>query len=168
MSEYMIYMVWKLIAMFCSITSVMSMWQFQKFSCHTLTQQCWHACTSEILEIWKLHILWHNFIKCAQIFFKPSEQTFFYPDKSNEGKNPMLTPKLHMSEIWTKLKKWNILLNFWVIIGMWPVISVRLMMPDATVMSEYMIYMVWKLIAMFCSITSVMSMWQFQKLVVTR
>ena len=32
----------------------------------------------------KMHILWNNFIKCAQIFFKPSEQ-MFYPDKSNEG-----------------------------------------------------------------------------------
>ena len=39
-----------------------------KIGCHRLTQQCWHACTNEILEIWKLHILWHNFIKCAQDF----------------------------------------------------------------------------------------------------
>ena len=59
-----------------------------KIGCHRLTQQCWHACTNKILEIWKLHILWHNFIKCAQIFFKPSEQTFFYPDNSNEGEKP--------------------------------------------------------------------------------
>ena len=56
-----------------------------KIGCHRLTQQCWHACTNEILEIWKLHVLWNNLIKCAQIFFKPSEQTFFYPDDSNEG-----------------------------------------------------------------------------------
>ena len=28
------------------------------------------------------------------------------------GKSPMLTPKLHMSEIWSKLKKQNMSLNF--------------------------------------------------------
>ena len=28
------------------------------------------------------------------------------------GKNPMLTPKLHMSEIWSESKKWNMSLNF--------------------------------------------------------
>ena len=59
-----------------------------KIGCHRLTQQCWHACTNEILEIWKLHVLWNNLIKCAQIFFKPSEQMFFYPDDSNEGLKP--------------------------------------------------------------------------------
>ena len=48
-----------------------------KIGCHSLTQQCWLACTNEILEIWKLHILWNNFIKCARIFCKPSEQMFF-------------------------------------------------------------------------------------------
>ena len=79
----------------------------------------------------------------------------------------MLTPKLHMSEIWSKLKKWNILLNFWVNIGMWPVVSTQPTMSDATLMSEYMIYMVWKLVAMFCPITSVTFIWQFWKLVVT-
>ena len=26
------------------------------------------------------------------------------PDNSNEGKNPMLTSKLHMSEIWSESK----------------------------------------------------------------
>ena len=81
------------------------------------------------------------------------------------GTNPVLTPKLHMSEIWSKSKKWNMLLNFWVNIGMWPVISMWLAMADATMMSEYTIYMVWKLIAMFCPITCVM--WKFWKLVVT-
>ena len=72
------------------------------------------------------------------------------------GTNPVLTPKLHMSEIWSKSKKWNMLLNFWVNIGMWPVISMWLAMADATMMSEYTIYMVQKLIAMFCPITCVM------------
>ena len=100
-------------------------------------------------------------------FFKPSEQMLFDPDNSNEGKNPMLTSKLHMSEIWSKSKKWNMLLNSWVNIGMWPVISMWLAMADATMMSEYTIYMVRKLIVMFCPITCVTSMWQFQKLVVT-
>ena len=138
-----------------------------KIGCHRLTQQHWHACTNEILEIWKLHILWHNFIKCARIFFKPSEQTFFIQTILMRGTNPMLTPKLHTSEIWSKLKKWNISLNFWVNIGMWPIIFMWLTMPNVTVMSEYMIYMVWKLIVMFCPITCVTSMWQFQKLVVT-
>ena len=98
-------------------------------------------------------------------------QTFrtdvLYPDDSNEGTNPMLTPKLHTSEIWSKLKKWNISLNFWVNIGMWPIVFMWLTMPNVTVMSEYTIYMVWKLIVMFCPITCVTSMWQFQKLVVT-
>ena len=84
------------------------------------------------------------------------------------GKKSMLTPKLHMSEIWSESKKWNMSLNFWVNIGMWPVISMWLTMPDTTVMSEYTIYMVWKLIAMFCSITSVTSLWQYWKLVVHR
>ena len=67
-----------------------------KIGCHRLTQQHWHACTNEILEIWKLHILWHNFIKCAWIFFKPSEQTFFIQMILMRGRNPMLTPKLHI------------------------------------------------------------------------
>ena len=75
------------------------------------------------------------------------------------GTNPVLTPKLHMSEIWSKSKKWNMLLNFWVNIGMWPVISMWLAMADATMMSEYTIYMVQKLIAMFCPITCVMFIW---------
>ena len=138
-----------------------------KIGCHRLTQQCWHACTDKILEIWKLHILWHNFIKCAQIFFKPSEQTFFYPDNSNEGEKPYAHTKT--THIWNlvQIKKQKISLNFWVIIGMWPVISVWLMMPNATMISEYMIYMVWKLVVTFCPITCVMFIWQFWKLVVT-
>ena len=69
------------------------------------------------------------------------------------GKSPMLTPKLHMYEIWSESKKHNILLNFWVNIGMWPIVFAWFAMPDATMMSEYMIYMVWKLVAMFCPIT---------------
>ena len=83
------------------------------------------------------------------------------------GKIPMLTPKLHMSEIWSELKKQKISFNFWVNVGMWPIVSVWLAMPDETVMSEYMIYMVWKLVVTFCPITSVTFIWQFQKLVVT-
>ena len=83
------------------------------------------------------------------------------------GTNPVLTWKLHMSGIWSKSKKWNMLLNFWVNIGIWPVISMWLAMADATVMSEYTIYMVQKLIAMFCPITCVMFIWKFWKLVVT-
>ena len=85
MSEYMIYMVWKLIADVLSNNLCHIYVTISKIGCHRLTQQHWHACTNEILEIWKLHILWHNFIKCAQIFFKPSEQMLLYPDDSNEG-----------------------------------------------------------------------------------
>ena len=70
-----------------------------KIGCHRLTQQCWHALIkNEILEISKLHILWHNFIKYAQIFLKPSEQTFFYPDNSNEGENPYAHTKI--THVW--------------------------------------------------------------------
>ena len=147
---------------FCCIHLTIS-----KIGCHRITQQCWHACTNEILEIWKLHVLWNNFIKYARIFFKPSKQTFLHPTILTRGRNLMLTPKLHMYEIWSKLKKQNISLNFWVNIGMWPVIFIRFTMPDATMMSEYMIYMVWKLVATFCPITSVSFIWQFRKLVVT-
>ena len=99
-------------------------------------------------------------------FFKPWEQMLFDPDNSNEGKNPLLTSKLHVwNLVWIKSGISHLL--FWVNIGMWPIVSVQLAMPDTTMMSEYMIYMVWKLIAMFCPITCVTSMWQFQKLVVT-
>ena len=35
-----------------------------------------------------MHILWNNFVNYARIFLKPSEQTFFYPDDSNEGWTP--------------------------------------------------------------------------------
>ena len=167
MSEYMIYMVWKLIAMFCPITCVMFMLTISKIGCHRLTQQCWHICTNEILEIWKLHILWHNLIKYAWIFLKPSEQTFFYPDDSNEGEKPYAHTKTTHIQNLVQIKKQKISLNFWVIIGMWPVISVWLMMPNATMISEYMIYMVWKLAVTFCPITCVMFIWQFWKLVVT-
>ena len=69
MSEYMIYIVWKLIVMFCPVTCVIHV-TISKIGCHRLTQQCWHACTNEILEIWKLYILWNNFIKCAWIFLQ--------------------------------------------------------------------------------------------------
>ena len=99
-------------------------------------------------------------------FFKPSEQTLFIQTIL------MRVKTLCSHQNYTCLKfglnqKWNISLNFWVNIGMWPIVSVQLAMPDTTMMSEYMIYMVWKLIAMFCPITCVTSMWQFQKLVVT-
>ena len=83
------------------------------------------------------------------------------------GVETLCSHQNYTCEIWSKLKKQNISLNFWVNIGVWPIVSMRLAMPNTTVMSEYTIYMVWKLIAMFCPITCVMFIWQFQKLVVT-
>ena len=70
MSEYTIYMVWKLIVNVLSNNLCHVHLTISKIGCHRLTQQCWHPCTNEILEIWKLHILWHNFIKCAWIFLQ--------------------------------------------------------------------------------------------------
>ena len=138
-----------------------------KIGCHRLNQQCWHACT---MKFWK-------FENCMFCEITSSNVHGFSSNLQNRcsfiqmilmrGKSTMLTPKLHMYEIWSELKKHNILLNFWVNIGMWPVVFARLVMPNATVMSEYMIYMVWKLIEMFCPITSVAFIWQFQKLAVT-
>ena len=134
-----------------------------KIGCHRLTQQHW------CIYKW-------NFGNCtfcditSSNVHRPSSnlqnRCSFIQMILTRGTNPMLTPN-YMSEIWSKLKKWNISLNFWVNIGMWPIISMQLVMLDTTVVSEYTIYMVWKLIAMFCPITCVMFIWQFQKLVFT-
>ena len=167
MSEYTIYMVWKLIAMFCPITSVTSMWQFWKL---VVTGQLNNAEIHVQMKFWKFENCTFRDITSSNVDrFSSNLQNrhSFIQTILTRGRNPMLTPKLHMSEIWSKSKKWNISLNFWVNIGMWPIISMQLTMPDATVMSEYMIYMVWKLVAMFCPITCVTFIWQFRKLVVT-
>ena len=104
MSEYTIYMVWKAHSNVLSNNLCHVHLTISKIGCHRLTQQCWHACTNEILEIWKLYILWNNFIKCAWIFLQTFRTDTLYPDNSIEGKNPMLTSKLHMSEIWSESK----------------------------------------------------------------
>ena len=166
MSEYMIYMVWKLIAIFCLITCVTSMWQFQKLV------------VTGYLNNTDMHVQmkFRKFENCTFCDITSSNVHRFSSNLQNRrslsrwfswGVETLCSHQNYTCEIWSKLKKQNISLNFWVNIGVWPIVSMRLAMPNVTVMSEYTIYMVWKLIAMFCPITCVMFIWQFQKLVVT-
>ena len=99
-----------------------------KIGCHRLTQQCWHACTNKILETLKKLYMFCEITSSNVHRFSSNLQNrcSFIQMILMRGKIPMLTLKLHMSEIWSELKKQNILLNFWVNIGMWAVISVWL------------------------------------------
>ena len=167
MSEYMIYMVWKLIAIFCLITCVTSMWQFQKLV------------VTGYLNNTDMHVQmkFRKFENCTFCDITSSNVHRFSSNLQNRrslsrwfswGVETLCSHQNYTCEIWSKLKKQNISLNFWVNIGVWPIVSMRLAMPNVTVMSEYT-WFIWfeKLIAMFCPITCVMFIWQFQKLVVT-